>query len=381
MHPGRPGLGRSVLLALPMALLTALLFFRGPAAADPFQGAARALVFAFFNAMFFLMLHTGKTDRWRAAGFIVYAVLFAVAFISRHIESRGTLVLTEAVWFKGGFPFCHILIPMTFLPAALKGLIIFPSTILGSPAAVASILLVWIGASLAIGRGWCGWGCFFGGLDDGFSRILDRPVIKGLSARWTDLPWAILLMAVLSSAVMLLPTYCMWACPFRVMAELDPPTTVGNVAQDAVFVMIFLAFIVVLPLLLKRRAQCAMLCPFGAFQSGANWINPFEVRIDAGTCTKCRRCVQACPTFSLTDEALAQGRSSATCLKCGKCVDLCPQGAARFHIKGTAPDAPPELARLLFLYPAAFLLAAMANGFAQDGLARLLRLAATGRMW
>ena len=29
-----------------------------------------------------------------------------------------------------------------------------------------------------MGRGWCAWGCFYGGMDEGFSKILRKPLVS-----------------------------------------------------------------------------------------------------------------------------------------------------------------------------------------------------------
>lgn len=369
---------RTALLALPMLGLTAFMLFGGKPPSSWQAGLALAATYVFLNALFILMLHTGKTDRWRSILFVTYGLLFIVSFISHLIEVRGTMVLTHDTYLKGETPFCHIVIPMTLIPAALTKTIIFPGTIVGSFASIASMFVIWIGASLALGRGWCSWGCFFGGLDDGFSRVLGRPVLKNLSRHWADLPFAVLLVIVIWSAASLSPVYCDWLCPFKAVTEFSEVLTALDVVKTGIFLTLFLAFVVVLPVLTKKRMQCAGLCPFGAFQSGANWVNPFEVRIDAALCSKCGLCLQRCPTFSISEESLAQGRTQSTCLKCGQCVDVCPKKAARFHVRGTA--AGPELARLLFLYPAFLFFATFAGGNLQDGLTRILRLVSTGRM-
>jgi ferredoxin len=369
---------RTALLAVAMALLTALLLTRGRPPQDLFSGLALAAVLLFLNAMFILMLHTGQTDRWRAPIFISYAACFAFSFVGRLIESRHAMSLTHETLLTGGIPFCPIAIPMTLIPAVCKKVIIFPGSLLG-PLSVGSMFVLWLGASLTLGRGWCGWGCFFGGMDDGFSRLLKRPLIRRISACWTDLPFAVLFLAVTTSAWTFFPTYCAWACPFRTVTELNAVASANDLVQNGIYVTLFLAFVVTLPILLKRRAQCSLLCPFGAFQSGANWINPFEVRIDTEACSGCGLCVDSCPTVSMTAQTLVQGRSGASCTKCGRCVDVCPEKAACFHVKGTGPHSDRELARLMFIFPAFLFLAAMSGGFYLDAVAKLLRLAFAGR--
>jgi ferredoxin-type protein NapH len=160
----------------------------------------------------------------------------------------------------------------------------------------------------------------------------------------------------LLSAVYLTPVYCAWLCPFEVVTEFQAPVTLLAQVQVTIFVVLFIALVIVLPLLAKRRIQCALFCPFGALQSFLNEINVFEVRIDPEKCRECKRCIRECPTFSLSEGSLETGKPLITCTKCARCIDVCPQGAISFHIKGTSLEASPTVARVLYLYPGFILL-------------------------
>jgi len=162
------------------------------------------------------------------------------------------------------------------------------------------------------------------------------------------------------------------------VTEYNEVTSTRTAIQAVIFVSLFAGLVVVLPTLTKKRTQCGLFCPMGAFQSVTNKIDAFTIRIDRARCTDCQRCVQACPTFSLDKESIAAGKPKITCCKCGKCIDACTKGAIGYRIKGTA--SPPERARLLFLYPAFIFLATIGGGMIVDGLHRILLLVTTGRM-
>jgi polyferredoxin len=242
------------------------------------------------------------------------------------------------------------------------------------------MFVLWIGVSLALGRGLCSWFCFFGGLEDGFSRILRKPIIKNINKKWTYLPYAVLLVVVLMSAVTLSPTFCLWLCPFKTVTEFVEITSVKILIQTIIFVSLFIGLVIVLPILTKRRTQCGLFCPFGAFQSVTNKTNAFEVRIDREKCVKCSKCIQVCPTFSIDEESLGRGITRTSCTKCGKCVDACPKKALFYHVKGTPLISSLDRYRLLFLYPAFLVLAFMAGRFVQDAIIRTIKLIATGSM-
>ena len=376
----RKSLLKTFLLCLPMLLLTSVMLSGGKIPGEPSRLFALAVTFVFFNLSFFLMLHQGRTDRYRAILFVTYAVAFVISFIAHLVEVRGSMALSQANMIEGETPFCHVVIPMTLIPAALTRTIIFPGTITGRFASIAGMFVLWIGASLSLGRGFCGWACFFGGLEDGFSRVLKRPVIKRINHSWSYLPYAVLLVVVLTAAVSLSPTYCMWLCPFKTVTEYVQVTSVKILIQTIMFLSLFVGLVIVLPILTRRRTQCGLLCPFGAFQSFTNKVNAFDVRIDQDRCVRCGQCIKACPTFSMDEASIDRGESRITCMKCGKCVDTCPKGAISYHVKGTPLSGRTDLPRLLFLYPAFLFMTVMAGRNIQDAVVRIIKMAVTGSM-
>ena len=370
---------RTALLSLPMLMLTLFFLTGGRLPSEPVRLAALAITYLFLNTLFILMIHTGKTDRYRAAFFIPYALLFSVSFITNMIETRGSISINKEEILECRTPFCHIVIPQTVIPLALSRTIVFPGTLTKFHASVASMLVIWLVASLALGRGWCSWACFFGGWDDGFSRLLRKARLKISDARWRLASFAVLLVVALWAAAALEPTYCAWLCPFKTVSEFESVISFKILVQTGIFLSLFAGLVVALPILSKRRVQCATFCPFGAFQSFTNKVNVFEVRVDPDRCKRCKLCFKACPTLSL-DETVLEGKGvRMTCVKCGKCVDTCPRGALYFHAKGTPLDRTAQGGRVLFLY-AAFLFAAIfAGDTMQSGILRILNLVTTGR--
>jgi ferredoxin-type protein NapH len=378
----QPGVLKTLLLCLPMILITFVLLSHGNPPTEPVRLTAFLLTYGFINLIFFLMIRTGETDRWRAVLFVTLAVCFVISFITNIIEMRGAMAISAASKIEGLVPFCHMVIPMTLIPAALTKTIIFPGTIIGTRTAIASMFVLWIGSSLTLGRGFCSWFCFFGGLDDGFSRIFKKASIQNINSKWTYLPYAVLLLIVLMSAITLAPFYCQWLCPFKTVTEYPEITSAKTVIQAIIFISLFVALVLVLPAMTKRRIQCGLFCPMGAFQSLANKINVFDVRVDSDKCIKCKKCIQTCPTFSISEETIAKGKVGMTCTKCGKCIDVCRQKAIFYHIKGTPlTGGKVEIYRRLFIYPAFIFLATMSGGYVQDAIVKTIKLITTGSVF
>jgi ferredoxin-type protein NapH len=380
-RPWTPGLSwpKTLLAALPMVLITALMLGGGRhGSRDLLHTLPLLLTFVLANACFVAMLRTGRTDRYRAVLFVTMAVCFVLSFVPNLLEVRGNMGVTESDMIQGKVPFCHMVIPMTVIPAALSRTIIFPGSMLTGFAAIGSMLVLWLAASLALGRGFCAWGCFFGGLEDGLSRVRKRPIIKKIATRWRYLPYAVLGVVALVAALTLAPAYCEWLCPFKAVTEDPAVVDVRTAVQAVIFVSLFVGLVLVLPVLTKKRTQCGLFCPMGAFQGLTNHAAPFAVRIDRSRCSDCGHCATVCPTFSLDAASIAAGKARTSCVRCGACVDACPKRAAAFHVKGTKLDPHRRAPRLLFIYPAFLFLTVFGGGMIQDGLYRVLLLVTTG---
>lgn len=380
-NPTRKSFLKSFLICIPMILLTGLLTTNGfQLPSNKVESTSMVATFILLNIVFFLMIYTGKTDKYRSIIFIASAFCFTIGFIPNMLEMRGSTTIDTASQFQGLTPFCHMVIPMVLVPAAISKTIIFPGTLLGSHYSILSMVIIWIGVSLALGRGWCSWGCFYGGWDDCFSRIRRKTSIKKIDPKWRYLPYAVLVTVVLTSAILIEPTYCTWICPFKAVSEFEPVTSFKVAVQTAIFVSLFLGLAIILPILTKKRTQCSLLCPFGAFQSFTNKINVYDIRIDKEKCVNCKKCANICPTLSMDEESIKKGCALLTCTKCGKCIDECPKKAISYHIKGTTVGHKCGRSRLLFIYTSFLFLSVMGGGMISSAIYRILLLITTGHI-
>ncbi len=371
-------MGRSVLLTLPIVLWSLLIFsssFRQPNRSAQIAGIMTSV---FMIALFFMMMRTWGTYRWRRWFFVALGLLFPVGFIHTVMVLRGSMGIPMEEMIAGRTPFCFMPIPLLILPAALTRTLVFPGSILPHAArsggGMAAMIGVWLAITLVVGKGWCSYACFFGGIEEGVASLPKKAKLRKIDPRWRYGPWAVLLAMVLLSLALFEPAYCMWLCPFKAVSEYVAARNTVGMIQNGIFVALFAGLVVVLPLLTKKRTQCAFFCPFGAFQSIFNKTSVFDVKIDRTRCSPCVLCQNACPTMSLTKESIAQGETLMSCMKCGACVDACPKHAAVWHIKGTEVAVKPERARLMLLY-AAWGMAVMFGGtIIAEGLATILHV-------
>jgi ferredoxin-type protein NapH len=367
---------RSLLLTLPIAVWSLLMFFHPGADTDPKSRIAASLTVLFMTALFFMMMRTGKTYRWRRWFFVSLGFLFPIGFIYNLVLARGTMGIPVEEMIAGRTPFCFLPIPLLILPAVLTKTIVFPGSIVASHYSIASMIGLWLALTLVLGKGWCAYACFFGGIEEGMAAVPKRARIRTIDPRWRLLPWAVLLAMVLLSLALFESVYCTWLCPFKAVTEYVTARNTIGLIQNGIFILLFLMLVIVLPLMTRKRTQCSFLCPFGAFQSIFNKISAFEVKIDRTRCKSCGVCQNACPNLSLSKESIARGETLLSCMKCGACVDACPQQAAVWHIKGTGLACNPERARLMFLY-AAWAMAVMFGGsIIAQGLVTILHLVA-----
>ncbi|HEX2953750.1 MAG TPA: 4Fe-4S binding protein [Bacillota bacterium] len=364
----------SLLTALPMILASFVTITRLEFA-DPIMNMAKIIVYLFANITFLLMIYSGKVDRYRSILFIATAIFFPISFISTLYAQRGSfMVLHNAEIRECMVPFCHIVIPQTLLSALFKREIIFPGAMIGFHFSISVMIVIWLAASVTLGRGFCSWVCVYGGWEDGCSRLRKKPFIHIKPKKLLLLPFAILLTLVVICTATMSTQYCWWLCPFKAVTEFPEVSSLLRLVQTVIFILLFIGLVIILPLLTKKRTQCSFLCPFGSMQSLINKITPFELRVDREKCVDCKKCIDICPVFAMDEESLQNGRTRITCVKCGKCVDQCPKDAIHYHIKGTRLNIKTGLAKMLFLYIAFLLLATCGGEFMVDAIAKIMRL-------
>jgi len=277
-RPAPRGIGWSLLLTLPILVWSLLMFFNPGSSKTPIWIISGAITALFMTTLFFMMMRSRSTYRWRRIFFVSLGVLFPIGFIYNIVVMRGTMGIPVEEMIAGRTPFCFMPIPMLILPAAFTRTLVFPGSIASASHGIAAMVGVWLALTLVMGKGWCSYACFFGGIEEGVAAIPARAKIRKLDPRLRYLPWAVLLAMVLLSLALFEPAYCMWLCPFKAVSEYVAARNLLGLVQNVIFILLFAGLVIVLPFLTKKRTQCSWFCPFGAFQSIFNKISIFEVK-------------------------------------------------------------------------------------------------------
>ncbi|WP_156151110.1 4Fe-4S binding protein [Methanosarcina sp. Kolksee] len=356
---GTDHLKYSFAVSFTAAVITGLILYFLVGRGD--SSSARLAVTAFIviigTALTFFILWTGRVNFLRMVTFIgIDGLIFTIALSLEHEVQRGSILLTNQALNNNSVPICPITIPFVAVPYFTEGKMVFPSPV----TSLFAVLFMWLGLVLILGRGWCGWICFFGWMDQFFASLLKKPIIPLENPpKWAKLfPYAFMLFLILVSAVFLIPIFCAFICPLRII--YDPPgvTTTFEWITALIFVTGGLIFLVIGPLLTKKRLFCSFICPLMPANTLIGVINPFKVKIDTTLCKKCGLCVKSCELFAITKESLAKGRTTIECAKCGKCMDKCPAGAINYKLMFTD-----QTIRLFFIPLAIIVNLLIASGF------------------
>ena len=317
----------------------------------------------------FLILRTGRVSRWRAVFFAVMAWAFVLNFKARSLGLSGSAFVAPDIQ---EVPYCHIAIASSFLNYVYYQYLAVMS---GHWPRWGPLTLgvLWLVVTLTLGQAWCSWACFYGGLDETFSRLRRKPWLRWvhLPGNLRELPAAILLACALLSLTTLVPVFCLWACPLKLTTGfLDPNDAVRKI-QLGMFILLGTLALVVGPLLTKKRIFCGLICPFGAWQAFVGRISPFRVTIQADRCNNCGLCLMSCPTFAIQGEGLPRPEITPYCNRCGECVFVCTRGAVGYTLAGCGTRD----ASLLFVFCALLVGGAVGGLFVPEAMLRVFRAA------
>ncbi len=289
----------------------------------------------FVSSLYLRMDRPERIGPYRAFFFLSLAVFFLIGMHGRPGGEAGLQ------------PVCHLGLAGNILHVAYNQ---FLSAAGGNYLryGILSAGIIWLAVILVSGPGFCGWICFFGGVDDSLSRLLRRPLFRvpgGAKVRRFQL--GLLLFLAVFSFLEFESLFCKWACPFKVESSILNRADAAFVFQVAVYVSVGILALVLLPILTKQRTFCSAVCPFGAIPPLLGPLRPYRLRIDSKRCSDCAKCVDVCPSFAMT-KTRGGVAAGSYCTLCMRCAESCPAGAISPVPSAGKPGRLPVFVSILF---------------------------------
>jgi len=348
----------AIIASLVVALILFTVYFRSSVWLGIFIG-------AFSGIISFVLLISGRIQRIRRALVIYYAVVTWIGTLAVFLFIGTTSLLKWVgghlrVYYYGGMPTVgSALVPCNFnLPSVAVSIPIWGTetgvqTVGGIPVVWPSsifylsvlVLFPYLATTLVLGRGFCGWVCYFGGTVEAFRRtkesrwILTKlrkkyqgpsenvAVLDGLREDVKDAKYGFALAILLVGSSLAIPLICTICWTWLLQ----------YIWWGILALLVFGFFVVILPFMTGKRSWCAILCPVGALLNLLERVTPFNVRIDSKKCTKDYSCTYVCPMYAMTIQTVNEMYApNIDCIKCGACIEQCPEKAIDLYLVGTS---------------------------------------------
>lgn len=238
-----------------------------------------AFLFALISFRIFL---TGKITLYRKTIFILIALLFIVEF----------KFIIKSLYYAG--PACPVALSGTFL-TTFRDLF---SNVRNFSLFIPAVL--WLCLVFFIGRIWCSWICWFGGIDECFSSIAAKPKIRinNFQDLFSELPSAVLLFSMLITLSSGVAVFCMWICPLKITPSFLNQSSL-RFFQVPAFITVGVVFLIVLPLLTNKRIFCRFICPLRGLIRWMSPSHPLKISVNMTKCDRCNKCIDKCNSSAI----------------------------------------------------------------------------------
>ena len=217
-----------------------------------------------------------------------------------------------------GIGMTHLIFPGIHCYACPWAITICPIGLAQNMIIFGTVPYFWIGMivvyGLAAGRGFCGWFCPFGTLNDLLSFRKVR-ILKSIS-----FSKYVVLAGTLLAAWAFADTLFCKLCPVASVEASIPYLILGVARVNRPFLIHMATLAVTLAgMLLIARFWCRYLCPMGALLSLFNRVSFLRLKLDKMRCSECGACTSDCPMGIQPHTE----HDNHNCIKCGRCVDGC----------------------------------------------------------
>jgi len=226
-----------------------------------------------------------------------------------------------------GIGMTHILFPGLHCYACPWAITVCPIGLVQNLVIYGTVPFFWIGAMIAYGllaaRGFCGWFCPFGTVNDllAFRKVRIRERLS-----YTKF---VVLLATLVGAWALTDTIFCKLCPAASLEASLPYLFLGVAKVNTPFLLHMATLgIALVGMVLVARFWCRYLCPMGAVLALFNRVSLLHLEWDPASCTSCQACVKACPMG--IDPRLEH--DSHNCIKCGACTVPCAPNSLNLRL-------------------------------------------------